>query len=230
MHKFLACLLIAIANPVWATPLEDLQAFSPTLATLPAEYPQQVPQLQTYAKSQDFTDPHEQLTVVVHELIHIASAAHQGYWVRGTIYDGYTRHYWQGLKASDVDPTPGERNQMAAILNNYWERNPANDMGNVVDEINAYGETVPFVCAYAPTRASRQVQPLIGHLTLLNAWLRAFRTLNHSRYVELQSTNATRGIIDLTVHQAWQTLSQCGVRQISHQEEIQTFLANNFYQ
>ncbi|WP_205182623.1 hypothetical protein [Burkholderia sp. LMG 13014] len=217
-------MLAALVSPVQATPQTDLERFSPALAALQAEYPEQVLQLQAYARSQDFTEPHEQLAIVSHELIHVASAAHDGYWINGTIYEGYQSQLWKGISAGDVTPSPDERNQMAPILNNYWERNPSNDLGRVIDEINAYGETTAFVCLYARERASRQTGPLIGHLTLLNAWLRAFRTNAPDQYARLKTTNTTRGIIGLTVNQAWHALASCGVQQIRHQDEVQLFL------
>lgn len=224
MKRIATFLLLPCFALAGSPPIGDLQAYSPSLAGLITTYKSQVPVLTQYAEQQDFRLPHEKLAIVAHELIHIASAGNSGYWNNGQILEGYRQENWAGIQNRQLVPTASEQSQLAPVWEAYWKQTPDNRLGNILDEINAYSLTVGFVCRYEPKVSEKQTDPLIGHLTLLNVYLRTYRQLMPTRYKQLQSSRVTRGIIESMASQGWRALAGCGVSRINNQEEIALFL------
>ncbi|MCD5327844.1 hypothetical protein ACFFU8_09585 [Chromobacterium piscinae] len=224
MKRLLPILLLPCLAAAGPMPLSDLHNFNASIAALHQIYKQQVPALTKYAEQQDFQHPYEKLAIVSHELIHIASAANVGYWSNGQILAGYEPAYWVGLKNRQIQPTADEQGQLAAVWEGYVKRTPNNTLGNVLDEINAYSSTVGFVCKHAPQDAVRQIAPLMGHLTLMNAYLRNYRLVLPNRYSQLQQNLVIKSIIESMATQGWKALANCKIDRIDHQEEVLRFL------
>jgi hypothetical protein len=199
----------------------ELQSFSPALFTLYGADAAEVPTLRNYAVQQGFSEAHEQLTIIVHELIHIESARLSAYWVAGQGYEGYLPGTWPALPGRDLAFTPAEKAQLGVIYDNYLQRNPDATLRNVVDELNAYSQTAGFVCAHAPASANKQTLPLLGHLALANAFL---KTYPPSTIQALRADPVAKGIMSLVVRNSYKTLSTCGIFAVGNQEAIRAFL------
>ena len=133
-----------------------------------------------YARAQGFNDKEEERAVVAHELIHIAQAHHQGYYI-DSVYTGpyLLDPVWKAF------PLPTNRDVLASL--SYDERNgfiqrlyatntPENTLGNVIDEVNAYRLTAGWVCQKAPKdRCQKQIVSLAGQIELAAQHLRLFR-------------------------------------------------------
>lgn len=195
-----------------ADPHALLQSSYPALSALYQRYPTHHIQLSTYALQQGFTDPVEVLAISVHELLHIDSAAHQGFNIQGTYYDPYLApRAWPYLANRDITPhlTPDDITRLGQIHSAYLRRTPTNKLGNVLDEINAYTQTIPFICTNAPARAVPHLQALVGHLTLSNIYLRVLAAHFPDQYQRLAGHRISRGAIETIIANAYITLNAC---------------------
>ena len=132
-----------------------------------------LPTLQRYVVQQGFSEPHEQAAVIAHELIHIESARLGAFWISGQGFDGYLASDWPPTVGRDLQLTGAEKAQLGVLYESYLLRNPATTLSNVLDELNAYSQTAGFVCLHFPAGAAKQTGPLLGHLALANAFLKA---------------------------------------------------------
>lgn len=194
-----------------ADPEQLLQQYSPVLYRQYVVYAGYRAQLRSYATSQGFALPMENLATVVHEIIHIASAAHHGYFVDGTYYEPYLRHgAWPNLTNRDMAAMmPGR--EKGNIYNRYVLNTPTNHLGNIVDEINAYSHVAPFVCRHEPASAGKQTTNLIEFLQLQEGYLRTLRAMIPSEYRSLAGNREARGVLLLVTQRAWDALRACGV-------------------
>ncbi|MQA40758.1 hypothetical protein [Rugamonas aquatica] len=203
-----------------ATPLDLLQTQAPQLARLYAAYPQYGDGLSRYAAGQGFSRPVERLATVVHELIHIDSAAHQGYYIDGVYYEPYlAASAWPSLRNEEVGPWM-RGDEKGNIYSLYMRATPKNTLGNALDEVNAYGQVLPFVCRNEADSADRQIRNLLGQLYVVEAFLRVARMARPEDYRALTRRHASAGALKTITGRAWYALVACGVpaAQLPNQE------------
>jgi hypothetical protein len=165
----LATLLFCV-NSFCATPENDLLTEAPPLAALLRQYGVYRQKLESYAVSQGFSRPYEKLATTIHELIHIHSAAHVGYWINGDEYlRPYITHslYWPKITNNDIlGHLPN-----SPIAYVYARNTPGNTLANCIDEINAYTHVIGFVATHEPETLSQQRTMLEGHLQMAEEFL-----------------------------------------------------------
>lgn len=214
MRRCAATVLISITEGAFAEESSSAQALKrqrPALYSLVVQYADYVPALERYAQQQGFTNPVERLATVVHEIVHVASAAHQGYYIDGVYYEPYVASAaWPTLTNRDVMPymLEGEKGIMYSV---YMKATQANRLGNVLDEVNAYNHVVPFVCLNEAASSQKQVTNLIGLLHIVEAYLRVARTVAPRQYTSLHSNRLSSGALITIVENAWAALDTCRI-------------------
>lgn len=206
-------LVLAMVGQAHAAPdpVDALKQQEPGLYRLFLESNGYAKQLAAYANQQGFRQPYENLGTTVHEMIHIASAVHAGFFIDGVYYEPYLRaDAWPELKNSDVGNflLPEERSLISSV---YLPNTPKNNLGNVLDEINAYSHVAGFICRNEPASADKQVHNLAGHMFLLEAYLRAARTRLPADYMKLGASRESRGAIETLYTRAVDALKACRV-------------------
>lgn len=228
IRRFLCVLLSLLTGPASAGPSvndssmrDSVGAFSPPLLTLYERHSVLLPTLQRYVVQQGFSEPHEQAAVIAHELIHIESARLGAFWISGQGFDGYLASDWPPTVGRDLQLTGAEKAQLGVLYESYLLRNPATTLSNVLDELNAYSQTAGFVCLHFPAGAAKQTGPLLGHLALANAFLKA------SPPRDLKTTCArttTKGALALIVGNSYKALSSCNTFSVPNQDAIRACL------
>lgn len=197
-----------------AEPLDTLKSANPGLYALYSNYQAYHEGLGDYAARQGFRRPYEHLATVVHELIHIDSAVHQGFYIEGTYYEPYlAAGAWPSLNNEQVRPYLTEPERSSNIYRLYVLNTPSNHLGNIVDEINAYSHVAPLVCVYERESAEKQSRNLTGFLHLVEGYLRTLRTRLPGEYQRLREHREARGALTLILERAWAALRVCGVRE-----------------
>ncbi|WNV05873.1 hypothetical protein RP726_05530 [Candidatus Methylospira mobilis] len=167
-------ILSAVASVGAADPLTDLAGYSPELAALYARNLAYHAVFNQYADAQGFRRPYEHLATVVHELIHVDSAAHQGFYLDGEYLHPYiTNGQWPTLINRELPPSKFPPDSISAI---YARSTPNNRLPNTLDEINAYTHIVRFVGIYEPETLNKQAQSLRGHLQMAARYADALRS------------------------------------------------------
>lgn len=210
--KRIYTLLLILATSCFtlaADPLAALQQSSPALHTLYQAYPSYHQAFADYANRQGFRRPIENLATVVHEIIHIDSLVHQGYFIDGTYYEPYLRkNTWPNLTNEQVRPHVQE-NERGVIYQFYAINTPRNNLGNLIDEINAYTHVLPYICHNEPESTEKQVKNLIGFLYLTEAHLRTLRTTQPVEYTRFSNQKEARGAFTLVIQRSWKALTDC---------------------
>jgi len=190
--------------------LDALKASNPTLYGLYQAYPGHRHALERYADTQGFRNPVERLGTVIHELVHIDSLTHQGFFVDGVYYEPYVRRdAWPALSNKDlVGVLPDS--EKGAIFRLYVMNAPGNHLGNVIDEINAYDHVLPFVCQYEPSSTEKQVSNLVQFLTLAEGYLRTLHATQPANYQQFAQSREARGATVLIIQRARAALQKCG--------------------
>jgi hypothetical protein len=206
-----AALLFIAVSAHAAEPLDALKDANPSLYKLYNNYPMYHDRLREYANMQGFRRPIENLATIVHETIHVDSFVHQGFFVDGVYYEPYLRaDAWPNLTNEQVRPYLLDH-ERGVIYRLYVLSAPHNHLGNIVDEINAYGHVLPFVCKAEPESTEKQVKNLIGFLHLAEGYLRTLRTMMPGEYIQMAHNKETRGVLTLVIQRAWKALRECGV-------------------
>lgn len=204
-------------------PLEALKQQNPTLYNLFRQYDSLEKTLSKYASNQGFRSPFENLGVMIHEIIHISSATNAGFYLDGIFYEPYLEpSHWPNLKNTDVllRLTANERSAITSI---YMTATPNNNLGNIIDEINAYSQTHVFICRNEPGSIDKQRANLIGFLRVLEAYLRTSRTTDSKGYETFANDAQGAGALNTFVLKAWEALATCGaaVRTFRFPEAVQ---------
>ena len=213
LKRLIFTMIVAFASSASAQtlPIDVLRTQYPALYKLYRDHSHYVLPLANYATSQGFRQPYENLATILHEMIHIASAAHDGFFIDGIYYEPYLHpDAWPRLSNAEIDKylTPQERTIITAI---YLPNTPKNNLGNVLDEINAYSHVAKFICDNEPLSAEKQVRNLLGHLQLQEAYLRVLRTTSPAEYWQLAVRRESRGAMVTLNARAVQALRACGV-------------------
>lgn len=189
-----------------------LQQFNSHLYRLYEKYPNYHKQLANYANIQGFSLPVENLATIVHEIIHIDSFTHKAYWFDGTYIEPYLiSPAWPTITNQLLAPyiTTADRRALGPIYPAYFTNTPNNTLANIIDEINAYAHTVPFICDNAPAQAPRHLQALAGHLALADIYLRTVAQTNPAQYQHLTQNLIARGALETIIANAYKTLNHC---------------------
>ena len=196
-----------------ATPLEVLKKNHIALYKLYVGGEPYHTKLTAYANMQGFRQPFENLATVVHEMIHIASAIHHGYYVEGTYYwpDYLDAKNWPSATNNLIEANLRSV-ERGPISNIYMSATPKNHLGNILDEINAYSHVIEFVCANEAGSAHKQTRNLLGFLHVEEAYLRVVRSGFPQEYQRLSNQTETRGALRLITERAWKGLTACGVK------------------
>ncbi len=225
-YSILAATLWAVGSAEAGTAI-ILEQWSPKLYAIYQTYPQFHTKLAEYARKQGFRQPIEEMATVLHEIIHIDSFVHNGFFVDGTYYEPYvSQGAWPALTNEQLAPhvLPHER---GIVYDAYVRRTPKNHFGNIIDEINAYGHVLPFVCEREPTSTGKQVRNLIEFLRLAEVYLRTLRVLMPIEYQRLTVRAEARGALVLIIERAWAALRQCGIADAAiPADEAREFIAN----
>ncbi len=210
--KFLAAVVFALfTSTASGTPVADLESESPQLAGLLVRYTSYHEALLKYARMQGFREPYEMWATVVHEVIHIDSAAHQGYFIEGIYYEPYVSpEHWPRLRNRDIAPLM-RAEERGLIHSVYMQSTPNNNLGNILDEVNAYTHVLRFVCKHEPASTRRQANNLIGHLNVVEAYLRIARISARSDYEALLHNRLSAGAVTTLTQRAWSALLACGI-------------------
>lgn len=188
-----------------------LRQHQPGLYRLYRQYPTYHEQFARYADQEGFTAPVEKLATIVHELIHVDSFVHQGYYIDGVYYEPYVRPgAWPKVSNADIGNRASSSYQ-GPIYYLYVRKTPKNNLGNVVDEINAYTHVTPFVCRFEPESAIKQVNNLVGFLNVVEMYLSAMKNGFAMEYVRLGNDQAARGMLLLAIQRARGALAACGM-------------------
>lgn len=152
-------------------------------------------QLGEYARDQGFNHPQEEIAVVAHELIHIAQAHHNGYYIDGVYVAPYILDpVWSTFQLpnnTDVISALPYNERQGVIHRNYAGNTPNNRLPNILDEINAYRLTAPWICQKAPKdRCAKQIASLTGHLKLATQHLEFLRKKRPDDAERLRSGDA----------------------------------------
>lgn len=202
--------LVAAINGATASPLDLLKQQSPDLYQLYRQGSSYVGALEQYARGQGFRNPVENLAVVTHELVHIFSAVHQGFYIKGTYYEPYLNpSSWPSMTNSELigKILPSE---MSNITSLYARNTPNNTLGNVVDELNAHSQVAEFICRNEPQSGDKQVRNIFGHLLLQEAFLRNIRIAKPAEYKSLSLSKTSRGAMFTITTNSWTALARCG--------------------
>lgn len=210
-------------------PLELLRQQSPELYKLYQRNAGYHAAFALYAQRQGFRGPVEQLATVVHELIHVDSAVHSGFFIGGTFYEPYLRpDAWPALSNAQIagEMQPEEKGN---IYQFYVLASPKNTIANIIDELNAYSQVATFICQNEPSSSDKQIRNMIGHLNVLEAYLRTLRTKAPDDYKKMARNKEAKGAMTTIVSNTRTALGNCGVdsRKIPRQE-ANFFLANQF--
>lgn len=193
-------------------PLDLLRDQAPALHQLYQQYGAYVPAFSAYAEKQRFTKPVVKLATIIHEMVHLASASHQGFYIQGIYYEPYLRRdAWPSLTNKDLGQF-SFAHERGGIWTDYVRNTPENHLGNVVDEINAYGHVIEFVCRNEAESADGQYKNAIGLLHLQEIFLRATRLSRAAEYTRLLQNSESAGAMQTVTDRAWRALQKCGVR------------------
>lgn len=189
-----------------------LKQQNPALYQLYKNHPTYHQQLADYAQLQSYNHPTEKLAIILHELIHIDSYTQRAYYFQGKHIEPYlTAATWPTLTNKSLMPsiTPRDQQSLGPIYTHYIPNTPNNTLANILDEINAYAQTIPFICTNAPQQSLPHLHALIGHLTLADIYLRTLSLSHPSQYQRLTQSNPARGALETIIANAYITLNQC---------------------
>lgn len=189
--------------------------FSDAHQKLYAEYQTGKDILKQYAYNQGFRGACEQRLVALHEMVHIDSAIKEAYFDRGKYVVPYLfNSAWTNLGLTNWDvldrKTTAEYHKIGSVVARYLRDTPDNHLGNIVDELNAYGQTLLYASPKEKGALKRQVSNLKGHLAVVEVYLRLLEEEHPKKYVIFTKDKAGR-VLRLMCINAWKTLAKAGV-------------------
>jgi hypothetical protein len=96
------------------------------------------------------------------------------------------------------------------VVARYLRDTPDNHLGNIVDELNAYGQTLLYASPKEKGSLKKQVSNLKGHLAVVEVYLRLLEEEYPKKYVIFTKNKAGR-VLRLMCINAWKTLAKAGV-------------------
>lgn len=221
-----ACISYA-APPIATDPTWPLPSH---LSALYVAYPHLHQTLGTYADSQGFTGPKERLATILHELIHIDSAAKSAYVIHGLAYAPYNAPAaWPRYSFSQFQQVAQHSGSTALlsvaetpVFRLYVGNAPNNTLANLADELNAYSQTTNWLCRTVSPETfqvsqqkgderSKSVASMRDMLRVTNAYLSTLRTDAPAQYAALYTQQLpARNLLALTIINALHSLAICG--------------------
>lgn len=233
MHRLAFLIALGLAGPSFsqvATPTPQLPAY---LATLYHSYPQLHETLGAYADSQGFTGPKERLATILHELVHVDSAAKNAYLIQGQTYAPYNQpEAWPAFRFAQFQDAlskshdPVSQSLVATPVYRLYVINiPNNTLASLADELNAYGQTAKWLCKATPfdrNERSKTLDSLRDMLRITNAYLGILRSVAPAQYTTFYAyQKPARNLLALTADNALSALSVCGQQlQAADRQEV----------
>lgn len=214
---FLLLFTISPSSPLCAAP-GDSQP--PYLQSLFVTYSTLLPTLGSYADTQGFRGSYERKSTVLHELIHIDSATHAAYRIKGQSFDPYNQplawptyrfvQFRESVTASTSFNTQAITN--TPVFNLYVANTPNNTLASLADELNAYGQSTDWLCRFAPVdERSKSTHSMRDILRVTNAFLQTLRSAEPNQYSTFYAKQkSARNLLALTIFNALASLSLCG--------------------
>lgn len=224
IFKKITLLSLLLANAIPAFASQDTQLLrqtAPELHALYRAYPSYHGKLEKYAEMQGFKGASEKLITVVHELIHIESASGGGYLIGKQFFSPYMeKQEWPNFSFSEFREVRwrGQVNGLrepteTMVFYRYVTNANDNNLMNLADELNAYSQTVPWLCQYFPDQQKNSLTAFRDMTRLTNAFLRALHYAKPTEYQKFFLNQKTaRNLLALVVNNSLVGLSQCGIR------------------
>lgn len=160
--------------------------------------------LYQYAGGLGFSEDCSQKIIVLHELIHIDSATHRSFVVDQTHLKPYIFNpVWPSINNAYVISRISRAEEVAIgyLLKAYVKPNPENKIPNILDELNAYGQTVGYFVS--GTRHHKKYRTRMAqYLYLLDAYLRVCKKNFPNQYYRMARNKDTHSTLQRIVIQA----------------------------
>jgi hypothetical protein len=209
--------IILITTTAYSGPAENnaCPEFSEAHQKLYEEYQTGEAILKQYAYNQGFRGACEQRLVALHEMVHVDSAIKEAYFDRGKYVVPYLfDSAWTDLGLTNWDvldkKTTAEYHKIGSVVARYLRDTPDNHLGNIVDELNAYGQTLLYTSPKEKGALKKQIVNLKGHLAVVEVYLRLLEEEHPKKYVIFTKDKAGR-VLRLMCINAWKTLAKAGV-------------------
>ncbi|MGE4530838.1 MAG: hypothetical protein AB7C98_05895 [Acidithiobacillus sp.] len=191
---------------------DDVVIDSPALHALYEKYPAYHEVFDTYALKQGFKRPYERIGTVLHELIHIDSMVHQGFFIEGVYYEPYLdAGAWPTLTNKDIDALLPNEEKDHRIFWQYVRNTPSNTLANALDELNAYSHVTAWMCRHDETGAVKQLANIKGFLWLVQRFLDMTHEHTPAESRALALNPVSSSALHLIVTRAKQVLAQCAL-------------------
>lgn len=238
MRRYISLVALCLAGPSFSQAGAPASSLPGYFANLYRAYPQLHETLGAYAESQGFTSPKERLATVLHELIHIDSAAKNAYLIYGQTYAPYNQpEAWPSFRFAQFQDVlarshdPHNQSLVATpVYRLYISNIPNNTLASLADELNAYGQTAKWLCQATPferNERTKTVESLRDMLRITNAYLGTLRSVAPVQYTTFYAyQKPARNLLALTLDNALNALATCGQQlQTSDQKEIEGLTA-----
>lgn len=154
-----------------------------------SEYNVHLKILCTYADRQGFSQNNERDLTVLHELIHLDQAKHQGFKV---INKGYTSFYVEDSTWGYVS-VKYMLSKISKEKNNIYEQyllpNENLVLGNLIDELNVYSIMLPYFIKYKDNDfvLNKQINNIAHFLRYINLYFYVLRTSAPAQYSAMRT-------------------------------------------
>ncbi len=183
-----------------------------------------------YARQNGYSSELAAKVVVLHEILHVDSAAHLAF----STTEGYLGPYvgdekWPGMDfeyvAARMDGK--DRDKVGGLYRKYIKRNPGNSLPNIIDEINVYSQTVSYLKddpAY-----DKYKRYMTEYLYFLDTYLRILRDKQNDAYVGMYEDPRTAKLFYTVIMQAREQYSKQEKNDMAPDLENITDFMSNIY-
>ena len=206
---FVALSLTACAAPSVVQIKQEVQPlvvccpiFSPSHQNLYDHYAVQYrPVLEKYSDSQLYDHPCTKKAIVLHEMLHIASASNNGYVLGNRLITPYRIDpVWSNdllvdLRQARSVSTEDELRLMHAVMPQLLIDEFSWNLAGILDEINAYMQTINYLVD-AKEKHDYQ-QKFYAHLTIFNSMVRYLQQSEPEKYLQLKNGKASSATVPI---------------------------------
>ena len=190
------------------------------------EYQSNYETLSQYAVNQGYIYPNEKELTVLHEMMHIDQAKHQGYKI---INKGYTSFYlsddvWQYISFEYV-LSKIEKSQ-DNIYQLYMLKNPQLNLGNMIDELNVYNCMLSFFEKNADNDRvlEKQYMNIAHFLKYTNMYLGVMRQYQPYAYATLKQRDGVVPFLKELYFELYQKMDKTVFNKVYDKKEVLIFL------